>query len=160
MKTTKSKAKSKTHVRKEFRRQGKKVVFTNGCFDLLHYGHIHTLAEAGKLGDVLFVAVNSDRSVRTIKEEDRPIIPEKERAEVLASFAVVDYVLIFDEPDPGRVIERLVPDVLAKGGDWDENAIIGREVVEKNGGRVVRIPLIEGRSTTNIIEKINGLKSE
>ena len=136
------------------KRAGKRIVFTNGCFDLLHIGHIRYLKAARAEGDLLVVGVNSDRSVREIKEPGRPVVPENERAEVLASLACVDFVTLFDEPDPLVTIRSLVPDVLVKGADWGEDAIVGRDVVEARGGSVVRIPLTEGASTTRIIEKI------
>jgi D-beta-D-heptose 7-phosphate kinase/D-beta-D-heptose 1-phosphate adenosyltransferase len=133
---------------------GKKIVFTNGCFDFLHIGHVRYLKAARAEGDVLVVGVNSDHSVRKIKGQRRPVVPENERAEVLASLACVDFVTLFDEPDPLVTIRLLMPDVLVKGADWEEDAIVGRDVVEANGGRVVRIPLTQGASTTRIIEKI------
>jgi rfaE bifunctional protein nucleotidyltransferase chain/domain len=133
---------------------GKKIVFTNGCFDLLHIGHVRYLEAARSEGDVLVVGVNSDRSVRRIKQPGRPVVPDNERAEVLASLACVDFVTLFDEPDPLVTIRLLMPDVLVKGADWEEDAIVGRDVVEAMGGRVVRIPLTEGASTSKIIEKI------
>jgi D-beta-D-heptose 7-phosphate kinase/D-beta-D-heptose 1-phosphate adenosyltransferase len=136
------------------RHDGKTIVFTNGVFDLLHPGHVRYLQDARREGDALIVGVNSDRSVREIKGADRPITPDGERAEVVAALACVDAVFIFDEADPARVIERLQPDVLAKGADWDADRIIGREIVEARGGRVVRIPLAEGYSSSAIIKKI------
>jgi D-beta-D-heptose 7-phosphate kinase/D-beta-D-heptose 1-phosphate adenosyltransferase len=129
-------------------------VFTNGVFDLLHPGHVRYLQNARREGDALIVGVNSDRSVREIKGRDRPITPDAERAEVVAALVCVDAVFIFDEADPARVIERLQPDVLAKGADWAADRIIGREIVEARGGRVVRIPLAEGYSSSAIIKKI------
>jgi D-glycero-beta-D-manno-heptose 1-phosphate adenylyltransferase len=132
------------------------VVFTNGVFDLLHPGHVRYLRDARREGDVLIVAVNSDRSVHAIKGPARPVNPEAERAEVVAALACVDAVVVFDEETPQQVISRLQPDVLAKGADWAMDAIIGRETVERRGGRVVRIPLAEGYSTSAIIEKIKG----
>ena len=143
--------KEKVQVLKE---GGKKIVFTNGCFDLLHIGHVRYLEAARAEGDVLVVAVNSDRSVRQIKGPGRPIVPENERAEVLSALACVDFVTLFDEPDPLVTIRSLTPDVLVKGADWGEDAIVGRDVVEAMGGRVIRIPLTEGASTSKIIEKI------
>jgi len=134
--------------------QGKRVVFTNGCFDILHVGHIRYLAKARKMGDILIVGLNTDRSVRAIKGEKRPIVSESERAEVLAALAIVDYVVLFDEPDPLRLITALKPDILVKGADWPKDEIVGREVVEKAGGKVTRIPLVPGSSSTNLIEKI------
>jgi D-beta-D-heptose 7-phosphate kinase/D-beta-D-heptose 1-phosphate adenosyltransferase len=136
------------------RAAGKRIVFTNGCFDIIHTGHTRYLAIARSLGDVLVVAVNSDSSVRTIKGEKRPINSQAERAEALAALAAVDYVTIFDEADPYRVIQELQPDVLVKGGDWPVEKIIGRDVVEARGGRVVNVPFVVGQSTTGIIEKI------
>ena len=136
------------------KRAGRKIAFTNGCFDLLHIGHVRYLKAARAEGDVLVVAVNSDRSVREIKGPGRPLVPDGERAEVLASLACVDFVTLFDEPDPLVTIRSLMPDVLVKGADWGEDAIVGRDVVEASGGRVVRVPLTEGASTTRIIEKI------
>ncbi len=136
------------------KREGKKVIFTNGCFDILHAGHTRYLRDAKKLGDVLILALNSDRSVRSIKGEKRPIVPENERAEVVASLASVDYVTIFDELTPLELIEFLQPDVIVKGGDWAEKDIVGAEAVRRWGGRVAIMPEIEGASTTNVIEKI------
>lgn len=135
----------------EVKRQGKVVVFTNGCFDLLHPGHTRYLAEAKKLGDVLLVAVNSDRSVRELKGPGRPVFPENERAEILAALACVDYVMIFDELTPRKLIARLLPQVLAKGGNWPADQIVGREEVEAAGGRVVLIPVVEGFSTSSLV---------
>lgn len=136
------------------RRRGQRIVFTNGCFDLLHIGHLRYLQRARRCGDRLVVAINSDRSVQKIKGPLRPLRPQAERAELLAALSCVDYVTIFDEPDPLAVITALRPDILIKGSDWDQNKIIGREVVERRGGRVRRVPLIKGVSTTRIIEKI------
>ena len=133
---------------------GNKIVFTNGCFELLHIGHVQYLQAARAEGDVLVVGMNSDHSVRQIKGPRRPVVPENERAEVLASLACVDFVSLFDEPDPLAIISSLLPDVLVKGEDWAEDAIVGRDIVEAHGGRVVRIPLTQGASTTSIIEKI------
>jgi rfaE bifunctional protein nucleotidyltransferase chain/domain len=134
--------------------RGKKVVFTNGCFDILHVGHIRYLKKAKKQGDILVIGLNTDRSVKQIKGEERPIVPEKERAEVLSALEFVDYVVLFDEPDPFLLIESLKPNVLVKGADWPKNKIIGREIMEKTGGRVVRVPLVRGASSTGVIEKI------
>ena len=135
-------------------RQGKKIVFTNGCFDILHAGHTRYLSEARKLGDVLVLALNSDRSVRALKGPMRPIVPEAERAEVLAALSSVDYVTVFDEMTPLALIEFLRPDVIVKGGDWAEKDIVGADAVRTWGGRVAVMPELEGASTTNIIEKI------
>ena len=137
--------------------KGKKVVFTNGCFDILHPGHARYLWAARQLGDYLVVAVNSDRSVRAIKAEGRPIVPEQERAEMVTALQCVDGVVIFDEETPLRVIERLLPDVLVKGGDWQEDEIVGSDVVKNAGGEVKRIPFVPGYSTTIIIKKISDL---
>ena len=136
------------------KRNGKRVVFTNGCFDLLHPGHIRSLETARGLGDVLIVGINSDESVRTLKGEGRPVIPEQERAEILASLECVDAVVIFDEFTPQRVVAALVPDVLVKGGDWPGNQIVGREDVEAAGGKVVLVDVVPGYSTTDILKKI------
>lgn len=136
------------------RRAGQRVVFTNGVFDLLHPGHIRYLQAARALGDLLVVAVNSDRSVRGNKGPERPITPERERAEILAALACVDAVAIFDEATPLAIIEAVQPDVLVKGADWAADAIVGRETVEARGGRVVRIPIEAGWSTSAIVEKI------
>lgn len=136
------------------KRNGKKVVFTNGCFDLLHPGHIRTLEMARGLGDALIVGINSDESVRTLKGEGRPVIPEQERAEILASLESVDAVVIFDELTPQRMVAALVPDVLVKGGDWPGNQIVGREEVETAGGKVVLVEVVEGYSTTEILKRI------
>jgi len=133
---------------------GKKIVFTNGCFDLIHTGHTRSLAKAKSFGDILLVAVNSDSSVRMIKGEKRPINTQAERAENLAALESVDFVAIFDEPDPHKIISELQPDVLVKGGDWPVEKIIGRDIVEARGGDVISVGYIEGASTTGIIEKI------
>ena len=132
----------------------KKIVFTNGCFDILHVGHIRYLKKAKSLGDILVVGLNTDRSVREIKGEKRPIVPQDERAEVLAALEFVDYVVLFDDPDPFALIEKVKPTILAKGADWPKDKIVGRDVVEKAGGRVVRIPLVPGASSTGVIEDI------
>jgi D-beta-D-heptose 7-phosphate kinase/D-beta-D-heptose 1-phosphate adenosyltransferase len=136
------------------RKEGEKIIFTNGCFDILHVGHTRYLQEAKKIGDILVVAVNSDSSVRTIKGEKRPLIPENERAEMVASLASVDYVTIFHESTPLELIEYLQPHVIVKGGDWGEEDVVGRESVKKWGGIVVIVPEIRGASTTNIVDKI------
>ena len=137
------------------RSRGRIIVFTNGVFDILHPGHVRYLRDARALGDLLIVGVNSDRSVRALaKAPDRPINGEAERAEVLSALAAVDAVVIFDEETPHAVISDVQPDILVKGADWGENAIVGRDVVEARGGRVVRIPLAEGYSTTAILSRI------
>ena len=136
------------------RKEGKKIVFTNGCFDILHVGHTRYLEEAKKQGDVLVLGLNSDDSVRSLKGEKRPVIPENERADVVSALESVDFVTIFPELTPLELIEYLKPDVLVKGGDWKEEQVVGRKSVEKWGGRVIIIPEIKGSSTTNVIEKI------
>ena len=136
------------------RLEGKAMVFTNGCFDLIHLGHIRLLQRARNQGDCLVVAVNSDSSVRQIKGPERPIIPEKERAEIVGALGCVDWVTIFDEPDPLVLIKLLKPDVLVKGTDWPEEKIIGAKEVNETGGKVLRIPLEPGLSTSARIERI------
>jgi D-beta-D-heptose 7-phosphate kinase/D-beta-D-heptose 1-phosphate adenosyltransferase len=133
---------------------GKRVVFTNGCFDLLHVGHVHCLEGALRRGDCLVVGINSDRSMQNMKGPRRPIVPEDERATMVAALGCVDWVTIFDEPDPLALISLLVPDVLVKGADWEEGEIVGADVVRAAGGRVERINLKRGLSTTRLIEKI------
>lgn len=148
---------SREELKKEIdrlRKAGKKIVFTNGCFDILHVGHTRYLEGAKKHGDVLVLGLNSDDSVRSFKGTKRPLIPENERADVVAALEAVDYVTIFPELTPLELIEYLKPDVLVKGGDWKEEQVVGRKSVEKWGGRVIIIPEIKGSSTTNIIEKI------
>ena len=141
-------------VREELRAAGRRLVFTNGCFDLLHVGHVRYLKAARGLGDALLVAINSDASVRSLKGEGRPVMSESERAELLASLACVDVVTVFDEESPRGLIRELLPDVLVKGGDYGLDEIHGREEVEAAGGRVVALPFVEGASTTSVIEKI------
>jgi D-beta-D-heptose 7-phosphate kinase/D-beta-D-heptose 1-phosphate adenosyltransferase len=141
----------------ELRKKGKKIAFTNGCFDILHVGHVRYLREAKKTADVLVLALNSDSSVRSIKGEKRPILNENERAEILAALEFVDFITIFEELTPLELILCLKPDILIKGGDWPEEKVVGREEVIKWGGRVAIIPEIEGKSTTNIVEKIKKL---
>jgi rfaE bifunctional protein nucleotidyltransferase chain/domain len=141
-------------LRQTWRQSGLKVVLTNGCFDLLHAGHIQLLESARGQGDRLIVAVNSDRSVRSIKGPERPILPEAERAETLAALESVNGVVIFDEATPAEVIRALAPDVLVKGADWGEQNIVGRDAVAALGGRVVRVPLLAGESTTALLERI------
>ena len=136
------------------RKKGKKVVFTNGCFDILHVGHVRYLKEAKGYGDILIVAVNSDSSVKTIKGDKRPIVSQSERAEVVAALEMVDYVTMFDEDTPYNVIKKLQPDVLIKGGDWTIDRIVGRDIVEARGGKVIAIPFIKGASTTGIVERV------
>ena len=133
---------------------GHRAVFTNGCFDLIHRGHTRLLQQARELGDLLIVGLNSDASVRSLKGPTRPVLSQEERAEVLSALASVDYVVIFEEADPSRTIAALQPDVLAKGADWAKEEVVGRELVEGRGGRVVTIPLVKGSSTTGIIQRI------
>src|SRR5919205_3994308 len=144
-------------VRAGLRAEGRRLVFTNGCFDLLHVGHVRYLAEARRLGDALLVAVNSDRSVRALKGAGRPVMSEGERAELLAALSSVDFVTVFDDESPRALIAEVLPDVLAKGGDYALEEIHGREEVEAAGGRVVALPFVEGASTTSIIERIKAV---
>jgi len=134
--------------------EGRKVVFTNGCFDILHRGHVELLEKAKRLGDFLIVALNSDSSMKKIKGEKRPILDENDRAYILASLKCVDAVCLFDEKTPAEIINELKPDVLVKGGDYKINEVVGRESVYNVGGEVVTVPLVEGKSTKGIIEKI------
>lgn len=138
----------------EAKRNGRRIVFTNGCFDLLHPGHVRCLEQARALGDLLVVAINSDSSVRQNKGPARPLLPGEERAELLAALACVDFVVTFDQPTPRELIARMLPDVLVKGGDWGADEIVGREEVEAAGGRVVSIPLVPGYSTSALIARI------
>jgi rfaE bifunctional protein nucleotidyltransferase chain/domain len=139
------------------KRNGRRVVFTNGCFDLLHPGHIQLLEAARAMGDALVVGLNSDESVRTLKGPGRPVIPEQERAEILANFDCVDAVVIFDELTPQETVAALLPDILVKGGDWPGNQIVGREEVEAAGGKVALIEVVEGYSTTEILRRIQSM---
>ena len=138
---------------------GKRVVFTNGCFDLLHPGHVRLLEQARSLGDALIVAINTDASVRGNKGTNRPITPENERAEILAGLAAVDFVALFDEATPREIVAAILPAVLVKGSDWGPNEIVGREEVEAAGGVVISIPLESGYSTTNLLERIQQLNA-
>jgi len=153
---TKRKIKDRRGLRKilqGLKREGKKIVFTNGCFDLLHIGHVRYLQKAKRLGDVLVVAINTDSSVRRIKGKGRPITPQRERAEILASLGSVDYVTLFGEETPYKLIKLLKPDILVKGGDWKKEDIVGSDIVEKT----VSLPYIKGISTSEIIKRIKGL---
>jgi rfaE bifunctional protein nucleotidyltransferase chain/domain len=141
-------------IREELKRQGKKVVFTNGCFDLLHSGHIHLFREAKKLGDVLLVAVNDDASVKKVKGASRPVFPLEERLEVLEAVEDIDYLTSFSEETPQEIIASLLPDVLAKGGDWRPEEVVGKREVEHSGGRVMVIPYLKGYSSSAIIKMI------
>ena len=146
-------------ARQRLRAEGRRLVFTNGVFDLLHVGHVRYLTEARKLGDCLLVAINSDRSVRQLKGDSRPIFQETERAEILAALRTVDFVTIFDDVSPRTLIAALLPDVLVKGGDYELDEIHGREEVEAAGGRVVSLPFVEGASTSSIIQKMKNMPS-
>ncbi|MBI1992463.1 MAG: D-glycero-beta-D-manno-heptose 1-phosphate adenylyltransferase [Candidatus Omnitrophica bacterium] len=143
-----------TRIVREAKSKGRRVVFTNGCFDLLHAGHVKLLERARRLGDVLIVAVNSDQSVAVLKGPSRPIVGERDRALILAALESVDYVTIFQEPTPERLIARLRPQVLVKGADWEASGIVGRQTVHRDHGRVVRLPLAKGYSTSRLIERI------
>ena len=147
-------------VRAGLRAGGRRLVFTNGCFDILHVGHVRYLAAARALGDALLVAINSDRSVRALKGAGRPVMSEGERAEVLAALSSVDFVTVFDEESPRRLIAEVLPDVLVKGGDYAPEEIHGREEVEAAGGRVLALPFVEGASTTGIIERVKAVTSD
>ena len=141
-------------IRKDLQKQGKTVVFTNGCFDVLHAGHVYLFRQAKALGDILIVALNDDDSIRRFKGPDRPIFPLEERLEVLAALEMVDYLTVFAQDTPRQLIATLLPDVLAKGGDWGPDEIVGRREVEAAGGRVVRISYREGLSTSQLLSKI------
>ncbi|HNX82094.1 MAG TPA: D-glycero-beta-D-manno-heptose 1-phosphate adenylyltransferase [Candidatus Omnitrophota bacterium] len=141
-------------IRKRLRRQGKRVVFTNGCFDIIHYGHAQYLEDARRLGDILIVAVNSDASIQRIKGPKRPIVCQHDRIRTLAALESVSYVVPFNEDTPLETIQKLKPDILVKGADWNKKNIVGADVVKRGGGKVVTIKLVNGRSTTNIIGRI------
>src|SRR5918998_2133558 len=147
-------------ARARLRREGRRLVFTNGVFDLLHVGHVRYLREARALGDALIVAINSDRAARELKGASRPLMTESERAEVLAALEAVSFVTVFDELSPRKLIAELLPDVLVKGGDYRVDEIHGREEVEAAGGRVLSLPFVEGASTTDIIKRIKAVNSE
>jgi D-beta-D-heptose 7-phosphate kinase/D-beta-D-heptose 1-phosphate adenosyltransferase len=146
--------------RESLRAEGRRLVFTNGCFDILHVGHVRYLSAARAEGDALLVAINSDRSVRELKGAGRPVMREQERAEMLAALAAVDAVAVFDELSPRALIAEILPDVLVKGGDYSPDEIHGREEVEAAGGRVLSLPFVEGASTTNIIDRIKKVNRE
>ena len=139
---------------KNINKKNKTIVFTNGCFDIIHAGHVRYLNKAKSLGDVLIVGLNSDASVKLIKGDKRPIVPQEERAEVLSGLEAVDYVVLFNEPMPINLINAVLPDILVKGADWASQEIVGADIVRAKGGRVARIKLVKGKSTTNIIKKI------
>jgi rfaE bifunctional protein nucleotidyltransferase chain/domain len=154
---------SSTELRAErrwLRAAGRRLVFTNGCFDILHVGHVRYLAAARALGDALLVAINSDAAVRELKGAGRPVMTESERAEMLAALAAVDYVTIFDDLSPRSLIAAVLPDILVKGGDYRLDEIHGREEVEAAGGRVLSLPFVEGASTTSIIERVKAVISD
>ena len=139
---------------KKLRESGKRIVFTNGCFDILHVGHVRYLSDARKKGDILVLGLNSDASVKSIKSDSRPVVSQDQRAEVLAGLACVDYITVFDEPDPLALIRAIKPDVLVKGADWEEKKIIGSDLVKSYGGEVVRITMVPDISTSVIIQRI------
>ncbi len=140
-----------------FKRAGRRIVFTNGCFDILHYGHVRLLEDAKRLGDILVVGLNSDSSIRRIKGKARPVRSDKERSRLLAGLEAVDYVTVFSESTPEKIIKILEPDVLVKGGDWHKGNIVGAGFVDSKGGKVVTIPFVKGYSTTALIKKIKKL---
>lgn len=141
-------------IRAGLKKEGKKVVFTNGCFDILHAGHIDYLVKAKALGDVLIIGLNSDESIRRLKGDKRPLLPQDERAFAMWNLKAVDYVTIFEQDTPFELISAIVPDILVKGGDWSLDTIVGRDVVEANGGITTNIPFVVNRSTSSIIELI------
>lgn len=141
-------------IREKLRSEGKKLVFTNGCFDIIHRGHVEYLNQAKSLGDILIVGVNSDRSVRGLKGDDRPVNTEKDRAFIIDNLKSVDFVVIFDEDTPINIIKKIIPEFLVKGGDWKEEDIVGWDVVKQNGGKVMSLQFIDNYSTTNIINKM------
>jgi D-beta-D-heptose 7-phosphate kinase/D-beta-D-heptose 1-phosphate adenosyltransferase len=136
------------------RKNGKKIVFTNGCFDILHYGHVKYLQDAKREGDILVVAINSDASARSIKGKKRPVVAENDRLRIIAALASVDYVVLFNADTPLEIIKQIKPDILIKGADWKKNNIVGADFVARQGGQVFTIPLVNNRSTTNLIKKI------
>ncbi|HVP36717.1 MAG TPA: D-glycero-beta-D-manno-heptose 1-phosphate adenylyltransferase [Terriglobales bacterium] len=141
-------------IRRKAKKENKKVIFTNGCFDLLHRGHIEYLQKAKKMGDILIIGLNSDSSVRKIKGKGRPIQKHSDRAAILASLYFVDYVIFFGELTPFKLISALVPDILVKGGDWKVKEIVGKDIVQSHGGKVLNIKMVKGKSTRNIIQTI------
>lgn len=141
-------------IREKLKKENKKLVFTNGCFDILHKGHVDYLKKARELGDAMIVAINEDESVRRIKGEKRPINSENDRAFLLANLRSVDYVTFFSEDTPYETIKKIVPDYLVKGADWDVSKVVGKDIVESNGGKVLTIELTPEKSTTNVIEKV------
>ena len=139
----------------KLRKENKIIVFTNGCFDIIHPGHIKLLKKAKSLGDILIVGLNKDTSVKKLKGEKRPIIDEKGRAEILSSFSMVDYIVLFGEKTPIRLIKNILPHYIVKGGDYKENEVVGKEIIEKYGGKVVIVPFYKNYSTTNLLKKAN-----
>lgn len=142
----------------ELKRKGKKIVFTNGCFDILHSGHIKLLKKAKELGDVLILGINKDKSIKKLKGKGRPIMNEKQRIEIISAIEFVDYVVPFGQPTPEKLIKRIKPDIIVKGGDYKKNEVIGKDIVEKYGGKVYIFPLVKNISTTKIIKKIKKMK--
>ena len=142
----------------ELKRKGKKVVFTNGCFDILHSGHIKLLKKAKELGDVLILGINKDKSIKKLKGKGRPIMSEKQRIEIISAIEFVDYVVPFGQPTPEKLIKRIKPDIIVKGGDYKKNEVIGKDIVEKYGGKVYIFPLVKNISTTKIIKKIKKME--
>lgn len=152
-----SKVKKLAEIRKivtKLKKKKKKIVFTNGCFDILHYGHLKYLEKCKRLGDILVIGLNSDSSVRKIKGKHRPVIKQKQRAAILSALEFIDYITIFNETTPERLIKAITPNILAKGGDWKKENIVGGEYVKKAGGRVATIPFVKGYSTTTILKRI------
>ncbi len=139
----------------KLRKENKIIVFTNGCFDIIHPGHIKLLKKAKSLGDILIVGLNKDTSVKKLKGEKRPIIDEKGRAEILSSFSMVDYIVLFGEKTPIRLIKNILPHYIVKGGDYKENEVVGKEIIKKYGGKVVIVPFYKNYSTTNLLKKAN-----
>jgi D-beta-D-heptose 7-phosphate kinase/D-beta-D-heptose 1-phosphate adenosyltransferase len=142
-------------ISQELKKNGKTIVFTNGCFDIIHPGHIKILKKAKSIGDVLIVGLNSDKSIKKIKGEKRPVIDQKGRSEILSSFWMIDYIVLFNEETPEKLIKVILPNFIVKGGDYKENEVAGRDIVEKYGGKVIIVPLYKKYSTTNLIRKIN-----
>lgn len=145
------------NIRESFRKENKKLVFTNGCFDLIHRGHVDYLTRARELGDALVVALNSDESVRKLKGEGRPVVHLPDRAYVLSNLKCVDFVISFDEETPFEIISEVIPDILVKGGDWKLDQIVGRDIVEQNGGKVFSLKYVDNYSTSSILEKLKNL---
>lgn len=143
-----------SHIAEKLKAENKVIVFTNGCFDILHSGHIKYLYDAKKLGDILIVGLNSDSSIKRIKGEKRPIINQEERAYIISALEMIDFIVIFDDDTPYELIKCIKPNILVKGGDWDIEKIVGKDIVESYGGKVLNIPFVEGKSTSNIIQRI------